>query len=218
MKKSFVVIGLGRFGGTLVKELTQLGAEVLAVDIDENTVNHYTEIATQAVIVEELEEHTLKKLGIRNFDHAIVSFGEDIKSNILTSLLLKEMGVPQVWAKAHDDYHAKVLEKIGIDQVIHPERDMAIRIAHQLVSKKIIDYIELSQEYSIAEVVASRKLHNKNLIELDIRKRFGCNIVAIQRGEEIMVSPSPDKIILEGDILVVIGRNEDISRFDEKGV
>lgn len=218
MKKTFAVFGLGKFGGTLVKELSQLGGDVIAIDIDESKVSHFADMATHAVIIEELDEQALKKLGIRNVDHAIVSFGEDIKSNILTSLILKEMGVPKVWAKAHDDYHAKVLEKIGVDRVIHPERDMAIRLAHQLVSKKIIDYIELSQEYSIAEVKASRKLHNKTIVELDIRKRFGCNIVAIQRGEEIFVSPRADLTILEGDILVVIGRDEDISRFDEKGV
>ena len=218
MKKSFAVFGLGRFGGTLVKEFSELGIEVLAVDIDEAKVSYYSEFATHAVIVNDLDESTLKKLGIRNFDHAIVSFGDDMKSSILTSLLLKEAGVPQVWAKAHDDYHAKVLEKIGVDRVINPERDMAIRIAHHIASKKIIDYIELSKEFSIAEVVASEKIHNKTLTDLDIRAKFGCNIVAIQREKEIFVSPSADKEILKGDVLVVIGRNEDINLFDKKGV
>ncbi|WP_428911828.1 potassium channel family protein [Niallia sp. Krafla_26] len=218
MKKSFAVFGLGRFGGTLVKEFAELGIEVLAVDIDEAKVSRYSEFATYAVVVNELDESSLKKLGIRNIDHAIVSFGEDMKSSVLTCLLLKEVGVPQVWAKAHDDYHAKVLEKIGVDRVIHPERDMAIRVAHYIASHKIIDYIELSKEFSIAEVVATEKIHNKTLIELDIRSRFGCNIVAIQRGNEIVVSLDPDKKILKGDVLVVIGRNEDINRFDQKGV
>ncbi|MDQ0154799.1 potassium channel family protein [Robertmurraya andreesenii] len=218
MKKSFAVFGLGRFGGTLVKALSELDIDVLAIDIDEAKVNYYSEYATQAILATEIDENTLKKLGIRNFDYAIVSFGDDIKSSILTSLLLKEIGVPQVWAKAHDDYHAKVLEKIGVDRVIHPERDMALRIAHYIGSKKIIDYIELSKEFSIAEVVASDKIHNKTLSELDIRAKFGCNIVAIQRGKDIVVSPSPDKEILKGDVLVVIGRNDDINRFDKKGV
>ncbi|KAA9021131.1 potassium channel family protein [Niallia endozanthoxylica] len=218
MKKSFVVFGLGRFGGTLVKEFAKLGIEVIAVDIDETKVSRYAEFVTHAVVANELDESSLRKIGIRNVDHAIVSFGDDMKSSVLTCLLLKEMGVPIVWAKAHDDYHAKVLEKIGVDRVIHPERDMAIRIAHHIASQKIIDYIELSKEYSIAEVIASEKLHNKTLIELDIRARFGCTIVAIQRGEDIVVSPAPDRVILKGDVLVVIGRNEDINRFDKKGV
>lgn len=218
MKKSFAVFGLGRFGGTLVKALSELDIDVLAVDIDEAKVSHFSEFATHAVLATEIDENTLKKLGIRNFDCAIVSFGEDIKSSILTSLLLKEIGVPQVWAKAHDDYHAKVLEKIGVDRVIHPERDMALRIAHHIASKKIVDYIELSKEFSIAEVVASDKIHRKTLLELDIRAKYGCNIVAIQRGKEIYVSPSPDEEILKGDVMVVIGRNEDINRFDQKGV
>lgn len=218
MKKSFAVFGLGRFGGTLVKALGELGIDVLAVDIDEAKVSHYSEFVTHAVLAPEIDENTLKKLGIRNFDCAIVSFGEDIKSSILTSLILKEIGVPQVWAKAHDDYHAKVLEKIGVDRVIHPERDMALRIAHHIASRKIIDYIELSKEFSIAEVVASDKIHHKTLAQLDIRAKFGCNIVAIQRGKDIFVSLSPDEEILKGDVMVVIGRNEDINRFDQKGI
>ncbi|WP_449620412.1 potassium channel family protein [Robertmurraya sp. Marseille-Q9965] len=218
MKKSFAVFGLGRFGGTLVKALSEEGIEVLAVDIDEAKVNAYAEFATHSVVAAEIDENILKKLGVRNFDCAIVSFGDNVKSSILTSLLLKEIGVPQVWAKAHDDYHAKVLEKIGVDRVIHPERDMALRIAHHIASKKIIDHIELSKEFGIAEVVASDLIDHKTLSELDIRARFGCNIVAIQRGKEIFVSPSPDMEILRGDVLVVIGRNDDINRFDKKGV
>lgn len=218
MKKSFAVFGLGRFGGTLVKEFAKSGIDVLAVDVDEAKVNYYSEFATHAVIAHEMDEDTLRKLGVRNIDHAIVSFGENIKSSILTSLLLKELGVPEVWAKATSDSHAKVLEKIGVDRVIHPERDMAKRLAHQLVSKKIIDYIEISNEYSIAEVVATNKLHLKTLAELNFRAKFGCNIVALQRGEECFVSPSADQTIQTGDILVVIGRNEDINRLDQKGV
>lgn len=218
MRKSFAVFGLGRFGGTLVKALGDAGIDVLAVDIDEAKVNYYSEFVTHAVLAPEIDENSLRKLGIRNFDCAVVSFGDDIKSSILTSLVLKEIGVPQVWAKAHDDYHAKVLEKIGVDRVIHPERDMALRLAHHIASQKIIDYIELSKEFSIAEVVATEKLDEKTLAQLDIRSKFGCNIVAIQREKEIFVSPSPDERILKGDVMVVIGRNEDINRFDQKGV
>ncbi|MBM7583544.1 trk system potassium uptake protein TrkA [Bacillus pakistanensis] len=218
MNKQFAVFGLGRFGGSLVKEFYHLGVEVLAVDIDEEKVSYYSDYATHAVLANGIDELTLKQLGLRNIDLAFVSFGENIESSILTSLLLKEIGVPQVWAKAHNDYHSKVLYKIGVDRVIHPERDMAKRIAHHIISKKIIDYIELSKEFSIAEVVATNKLHNKSLLDLDIRARFGCNIVAYQRGGEIVVTPLAEDVIKEGDILIVIGRNEDITRFDKKGV
>jgi trk system potassium uptake protein len=218
MNKQFAVFGLGRFGGSLVKEFDQLGVEVLAVDIDEEKVSYYSDFATHAVLANGIDEQTLKQLGLRNIDHAFVSFGQNIESSILTSLLLKEIGVAEVWAKAHNDYHSKVLYKIGVDRVIHPERDMAKRIAHHIISKKIIDYIELSKEFSIAEVVATNKLHNKSLLELDIRARFGCNIVAYQRGEEIVITPLAEDVIKEGDILIVIGRNEDITRFDKKGV
>ncbi|GAA2700372.1 hypothetical protein GCM10009865_07340 [Aeromicrobium ponti] len=113
-------------------------------------------------------------------------------------MLLKEMGIPRVWAKAHNDYHAKVLNKIGVDRVIHPERDMAKRIAHHIVSEKMIDYIELSEDYSMVEIVASDKIHNKSLLDLNIRAKYGCNIVGIQRGKEIIVSPPAEEVIIKG--------------------
>jgi trk system potassium uptake protein TrkA len=123
-----------------------------------------------------------------------------------------------VWAKAHDDNHAKMLEKIGVDKVIHPERDMARRIAHHITSKKMVDYIELTKEFSIAEIVASRKIDNKSLSDINLRGSFGCSIVAVQRGEDLIVKPVPEETIHEGDLLIIIGRNEDIDRFDQKGV
>lgn len=218
MKKQFAVFGLGRFGGSLVKEFSELGVEVLAVDNDQDKVNAYAQYATHVVQANAIDENILKQLGVRNIDHAFVSFGEDIESSILTSLLLKEIGVPQVWSKAQNDYHHKVLSKIGVDRVIHPERDMAKRIAHHIVSDKIIDYIELSKEYSIVEIVASDKLHNKSLTDLDIRARYGCNIVGIQREADIIVSPSADEKIQKNDIVIVIGQNNDINRFEREGV
>jgi len=218
MKKQFAVFGLGRFGGSLVKEFSELGVEVLAVDIDQDKVNAYAQYATHTVQANAIDESILKQIGVRNIDHAFVSFGDNIESSILTSLLLKEIGVPKVWAKAQNDYHHKVLSKIGVDRVIHPERDMAKRIAHHIVSDKIIDYIELSEEYSIVEIVASEKLHNQSLIDLDIRARYGCNIVGIQRGENILISPAADENIKKNDILIVIGRNNDINRFEREGV
>lgn len=218
MKKQFAVFGLGRFGGSLVKEFSDLGVEVLAIDTDQEKVNKYSEFATHAVQANASDEGVLKQLGVRNLDHAFVSFGENIEASILTSLLLKDLGIPQVWAKAQNDYHHKVLNKIGVDRVIHPERDMAKRIAHHIVSDKVIDYIELSEDYSIVEIIASEKLHNQSLLDLDIRAKYGCNIVGIQRGTEIMVSPSAEEKIYKHDILIVIGHNSDISRFEREGV
>lgn len=218
MKKLFAVLGLGRFGGTLVEELSKLNVEVLAVDENEEVVDKYADMATHAVQAKINDESDLRALGIGNVDHAIVSFGNNIETSILAAMLLKEMGIKQVWVKAANNYHQKVLEKIGADRIIHPERDMARRIAHHVVTEKMIDYIELSPDYSLVEIIATYKLHNKSLLNLDARAKFGCNIIGIQRGDEMIISPSADEVILENDKLLVIGHTKDITRFEEEGV
>ncbi|MBD1380758.1 TrkA family potassium uptake protein [Bacillus sp. IB182487] len=217
-KKLFAVFGLGRFGGSLVKEFHEMGIEVLAVDKNEEKVNEFAKYATHAVKANAIDENTLKQLGVRNVDHAFVSFGDDIEASILTSLLLKEIGVPKVWAKAQNDHHQKVLDRIDVDRVIHPERDMAKRIAHHIVSDKMIDYIELSNRHSIVEIVATNKIANSTLADLDIRAKYGCNIVGLERNGNIIVSPAAADLVQKGDILIVIGENRDIERFEEEGV
>lgn len=218
MKKQFAVIGLGRFGGALVEEFSRLGVEVLAIDKDEDRVEKYREYATYAAQANAIDENMLKQLGIRNIDHAIISFGDDIEASVLTTLLLKEMGIKQVWVKATSIYHQKVLEKIGADKVIHPERDMAIKIANHVVSEKIIEYIELSKDHSIVEIIATSKLDNKTITALDVRARYGCIIIGIQRGDEMIVAPAAEEIVYKGDILIVMGHNDHIQRFEEDGV
>jgi trk system potassium uptake protein len=218
MKKQFAVIGLGRFGGNLVEELSKLGLEVLAIDQTAEVVEKYSSIATHAVQANAMEETVLKQLGLRNFDHVIVSFGENIEASILTTLQLKEIGVKEVWVKASNVYHQKVLDKIGADKVIHPERDMARRIAHHITSEKIIDYIEVSNSHSIVEVLATKKVANKSILEIDVRAKYGCNIIAIHHEDEIIVSPSAEEIVRSGDKLIVIGHNRDINRFEKEGV
>ncbi|MDR7071241.1 potassium channel family protein [Fictibacillus barbaricus] len=217
-KKQFAVIGLGRFGGSITREFAEMGYDVLAIDKDMEKVNEYATIATQAVQANSTDEKVMQSLGIRNFNHVIVSIGEDIQSSILTTLLLKEAGVNKVWVKAQNDYHHKVLEKLGADRIIHPERDMALRVAQLISSEKIIDFIELSHEHSIVEIGVTDKIVSKTLTDLDVRARFGCNIVAIKRGDDILVSPIADVELNYGDVLVVIGRNEDINRFEDEGV
>lgn len=218
VKKQFAVLGLGRFGGTLVEELSKLNVEVLAVDENEDVVDKYANTATYVVQAKINDESDLKALGIGNVDHAIVSFGNNIETSILAAMLLKEMGIKQVWVKAANYYHQKVLEKIGADRIIHPERDMARRIAHHVVTEKMIDYIELSPDFSLVEIIVSDQLHNKSLQGLDVRAKYGCTIIGIQRGKEMIVSPSADEVILEGDKLLVIGHNQGIIRFEEEGV
>lgn len=218
MKKEFVVIGLGRFGGSIVTELVELNADVMAIDISPDRVEEFAQIATTAVAADTTDESALRSLGIRNFEHVVVAIGENIQASILTTLILKEIGVEKITVKAQNDYHAKVLRKIGADQVVHPERDMGKRIANNLVSNNILDYLELSDEYSIAEIRANEKLAGFTLIDLDIRAKYGVNIVAIKRQTQILVSPQAIEEIQLNDILIVIGSDLDIHRFERKAL
>lgn len=218
MKKQIAIIGLGRFGSSLCKELYKLGHDVLAIDSTEESVNDLTNHSTHSAIADGTDEKALQSLGIRNFDYVVVAIGEDIQSSILATLILKDLGVENVWAKARNDYHKRVLEKIGADRVIHPEQDMGVRIAQRLTSEKIIDYIDLSADYSIVELIASNKIANKSLIELNIRAKYGCTVLAIKQGEKINIAPMPTDEILKGDILVVIGHKDDLKRFNDEGL
>ena len=216
MRKEFAVIGLGRFGGSICQELSREGMEVLAIDRDEERVNQYKHIASHAVIADSTDETTLKELGIKNIDHVIVAIGDNIQASILTTVVLVELGVKRITVKAQNDYHAKILDKIGADQVVHPERDMGRRIAHSIISNNIVDYLELSDDHSIVEVKAGKKMVGKSIIELDIRARYGCTVVAIKQGTNINVSPTPDDILTKEDILVVVGADKDIARFERQ--
>ncbi|WP_026905966.1 potassium channel family protein [Paucisalibacillus globulus] len=216
MRKEFAVIGLGRFGGSICQELSREGMEVLAIDRDEERVNQYKHIASHAVIADSTDETTLKELGIKNIDHVIVAIGDNIQASILTTVVLVELGVKRITVKAQNDYHAKILDKIGADQVVHPERDMGRRIAHSIISNNIVDYLELSDDHSIVEVKAGKKMVGKSIIELDIRAKYGCTVVAIKQGTNINVSPTPDDILTKEDILVVVGADKDIARFERQ--
>ncbi|MGD6818375.1 potassium channel family protein [Metabacillus sp. 84] len=216
MKKEFAVIGLGRFGGSICRALSEEGMEVMAIDSDEDRVNEFANIASHAVVGDTTDEAVLKSLGIRNFDHVIVAIGENIQASILTTLILKDLGVKNITVKAQNDYHEKVLAKIGADKIVHPERDMGRRIAHNIISNNVLDYLELSDEHSIVEIVADKKLAGNTLINLDIRANYGINIVAIKRSKDIIVSPQADETIELNDILIVIGADTDIDRFERK--
>ncbi|MGY4689657.1 potassium channel family protein [Salibacterium sp. K-3] len=218
MKKQFAVIGLGRFGGSICKSLVEEGSEVLAIDQDEDKVNEFSSLATQAVIADTTDEKALRGLGIRNFDHVIVAIGDDIQSSILTTLILVEMNVKHVTVKAQNDYHEKVLSRIGADEIIHPERDIGVRIAHNVVSKNVLDYLELSDEYSIVELAAGPTIDGETIVGLDLRSKYGCNILAVKRDENIRVSPRPEEKIAEGDILIVIGADDDINRLETRWI
>ncbi len=216
MKKDFAVIGLGTFGGSICKELSKMGMEVLAIDKDEHIVADYSRIATQAVVADAEEEQVLRELGIWNFDHVIVAIGNDIQSSILITIMLKELGVKKVTAKALNDIHEKVLRKVGADHVVHPERDMGRRLAHNLISSNVLEYLALSDKYSIVELQVNGPIVGRSLIDLNVRARYGINVVAIKRNEDLIVSNVAEEMLRENDILIAIGSDEDIARFEKK--
>lgn len=214
MSKDFAVIGLGRFGGSICRELSKEGKQVLAIDNDEMKVNEYKNIVSHAVILDSTDEESLKEIGIQNFEHVIVAIGENLQASILTTVILTDLGVERITVKAQNDYHEKILRKLGVNRIVHPEREMGRRIAHNVISNNILDYLDLSDDHSIVEVKAGVKMIGKSLLELNIRAKYGCNVVAIKRGEEIEVTPNPEYIFAHGDVLLVVGKDKDINRFE----
>lgn len=212
--KQFAVIGLGRFGSSVARTLYELGYDVLGIDLDEEKIQNMADFTTHAVTADATDENTLKALGIRNFDVVVVSIGQDIQSSILVTLILKDLNVKYVVAKAQNELHGKVLYKIGADRVVFPERDMGMRVAHNLVSSNILDYIELAPDYSVVEIAAVPEWYNKSLRELNMRAKFGINVMAIKKDKDINISPKADDIIEEGDVLIVVGSNEDLKKLE----
>ncbi len=210
MKKVFGVIGLGRFGFNVAKTLAEGGAEVIACDIDEEKVKQISELVHQAFILDATDEKALKESGIANADTVIVSIGENIEASILVVVQLMELGVKEIIAKAVNPLHGRILERLGVSRVIHPERDMAIRLAHSLLVGGFIEEIPIAENYSIFEMKPPQRLHNKTLKELDLRKKYDMTILAIKRGDKFIVNPSAEEIIVQDDILVVLGKREKI--------
>lgn len=215
-KKQVVVIGLGRFGSSVCRELYQLGHEVLALDMDPEKVEDVVEFASQATVADATDKSQLKALGVRNFDQAIIAIGDDLQASVLCTLMLKEIGLEKVWVKARDMQHKRILEKVGADRVIQPEYEMGIRTAHHINSEKIVDYIDLSKDYSIVEMAATEKVTGKSLLQLDIRVKFNCIILAVKRGEDVNIAPHPTDVVRAGDILVVMGHRNDLKKLEEK--
>ncbi len=214
-KKQFIVVGLGRFGTTVAETLTQLGHDVLAIDKDEQLIQDISDKVTHAVQMDATDEYALRTLGVRNFDVAIVTIGSNIQSSIMVTLLLREAGVKYIICKGQSELHKKVLEKIGADRVILPEKDMGIRVAHNLVSSNLLDFIELSPDYSVMEIQAPAAWVGKSLKDLHVRATYGINIMAIKEGNEINIAPGADDIIKEDSVLVCIGSNETLETLEK---
>ena len=210
--KSYVVLGLGRFGAQAAVELCRLGCEVLAMDVSKELVGQVSADVTHAVVGDSQDKEVLKALGVADFDCAIVAIGGDLAASVLTTMNLKELGVPQIICKAHDVTHRKVLEKLGADRVVIPEQEQASRLARSLSSPNVLDYIELSDEYGIIEVPAPKSWCGKDLRELNVRAKLGVNILAVRRDGKINVSPAADFAIAGGDILVVLGDSQALKK------
>ncbi len=211
--KQFAVIGIGRFGASVATTLYEMGHDVLAIDNDEERVESIIDRVTHAVVADSTSETALKSLGITNFDVVIVSIGKDIQASILTTLILKEMKVKYVVAKARTALHGKVLQKTGADRIVFPERDMGVRVAHSLVASNILDFIELSPDFSIVEIIAPEDMWGKSLRELDLRAKYGVTVLAIRSADrKINISPGAGDRLAAGDMLVVVGNNECIHK------
>ncbi|MBO5954291.1 MAG: TrkA family potassium uptake protein [Oscillospiraceae bacterium] len=210
--KSYIVIGLGRFGAEVSRRLCELGCEVLAVDNRSDLVQQISNDVTHAVVADARDKEVLRALGIRNFDCAVVAIGGSLADSVLATMNVKELGIPRVVCKAHDATHRQVLLKLGADQVVIPEQEQAIRLARSLASHNVLDYIELSSDYGIIEVPAPKSWVGKNLRELNVRAKLGVNILAVKQGKQINVSPAADYAIADKDLIVVLGDTQALEK------
>lgn len=210
--KSYMVIGLGRFGAEVARRLYELGCEVLAVDTSSDSVQHISSDVTHAVVADARDKGVLRALGAANFDCAIVAIGGSLADSVLATMNVKELGVTRVVCKAHDETHRQVLLKLGADQVVIPEQEHAARLARSLSSHNVLDYIELSPDYGIVEVPAPKSWVGKTLKELNVRASLGLNILAVKQGKQINVSPAADYTIEQNDIMVVLGNTQALEK------
>ncbi len=225
MKRLFAVIGLGRFGYSVAESLVQKGCEVLAIDREEAKIQAISDIATFAVQCDATDERALKAVSTQNVDIAVVSIGENIEASILIVQTLAEMGITSIIAKAVTNLHGKILSNLGVTEVIYPERDAAVRLAHRLVSPKVLDYLELAPGYSVEEVAVPDRLSGMSIEETKIRELHNLNIIGIKKQVNRMIkgklkkedtfnfTPSPGDMIEKGDVLVMIGKEHDLDGF-----
>ena len=213
--KSCVVIGLGRFGSEVARELCRQGCQVLAMDINQELVSQIANDVTHAVVGDGQDKGVLRALGVREFDCGVIAIGDDLAASVLVTMNLKELGVAQVICKAHDETHRRVLEKLGADRVVIPEQEQGARLARSLSSRNVLDYIELSQEYGIIEIPVPGSWRDKSLKELNVRAALGLNILAIRRGGQINVSPGADFIFEQQDVVVVLGDSTALKKVEK---
>lgn len=209
MKRQFLVVGLGRFGAALALLLEEMGGEVLAVDRREAAVSEIAEGVTHSIIADTTDERVVKDLGVDQFDDCICAIGGDIEGSLMTTLLLREFGARSLVSKASTELHGRLLEKIGADRVIYPERDMAQKLGRDLFAPPgIEELLTLSVRHRMFEIKAPEHFHQRTLADLQLRARHGMNVIAIRRGNDTIVSPAAEEVVHGGDGLVVVGDAE----------
>lgn len=213
--KSFLVFGLGRFGSSLARSLCEQGQQVMAIDSNEGNVQDIAPYVTEALQLDATDEVALASLEVSSFDGAVVSIGENVRDSVLICVLLKEMGIPYLIAKANDELHAKVLRKIGVDRVVFPERDMGERVAKSMITPGVLDLMQLGDDFQIVEIRTPAKWAGNTLIGLNVRRKYGISILAVHRNGSYIVSPSADTQLEAGDTLLVIGKEDDIEDLNE---
>ena len=212
MSKSFAVIGIGRFGTSVALTLSLMGHEVLAVDTSAAAIDSIADRVTHAIVADATDERVLRRIGIAEFDAVVISVAADIRASILTAMLSKELGAKRVVAKAADDLHAKLLIKAGADQVVQPERDSGVRLARSIAVDSVLDYFALTDDVSINELRLPYSWAGKSLVQLGIRTRYGVSVIAIKRGEKMIVAIDPNSALEQGDVLVLLGSNHELEK------
>ena len=213
-KLQFFVAGLGRFGKSVAITLEKMGYDVMAMDSDEEVVQDLSDTLGYVVCGDCSDEKNLISMGAGNADIAVVSVG-DLSASLMTTLLLKEMGVKKIVVKALGEVHGKMLQKIGADKIIYSEKEMGIRVAHNLISPGIVDYIEMENNITIVSIRVPADWVGKNLIEIDVRRKYNINVAAIKRDGEMMVNPRPDMKLEAKDMVVILGDNESVKKVAE---
>ncbi|MEZ9707599.1 TrkA family potassium uptake protein [Vibrio breoganii] len=211
-KKQYAVIGLGRFGLSVCQELSRAGAQVLAVDLNEERVKSAIEFSTEVIVANCTQEETVAELKLEEYDMVMVAIGSDINASILTTLVLKEAHCKTVWVKANDKFHAKILTKVGADRVIMPEKEMGVRIANQMIDKRVKDFHPLGSGLALTEVVVSSNLLGKSLSDMSLCREEGVSVIALKRGPEVIASPSFEKSLEIGDVIIVVGPEAELAQ------
>lgn len=209
---SVVVVGLGRFGGSVAQSLMRLGHDVMGIDLDPAPVHEWADLLTHAVQADSTNLQVLRQLGVADFAHAIVGIGTDLSASLLTIMTLTELGIPDIWVKARTAEHGQIAQRIGAHHVVYPEREMGERVAH-LISGRMIDFIEFDDGFAIAKIHSPLSSHNSTLADGQIREKFGVTVVGLKRASQDFQHATPGSLVLPGDLLIVSGPTHLIQKF-----